>query len=953
MKSTVESLCEAAARAAFPNAGGTMRPAVLGSRDGRTVRLLQADVAPVLRGHDVALALATHPWILHAQACTVSRWQHSQTALAPETAVQVDCFSTHGHWRAVLGVQGGRLAEPLVVLSFQEVLQLHPLIAWGFPEADEGAWAHRAYAERTFEDLSELEQAQARLEQAEARLDRANLQLRDLESGEGLHLDFYPIITFDFSRHSAANNLEALGRLQQGQTVPAQLLAQLAPCLEAARAEHIKALLLRVGARWSATQKAILSAGLPARSEEALALLLSSAQDGSVRAPAQALAYWSLSSDHWREGLSLTRLAKAFKTTTKAIEESLKAAALPLSHTCPRCAGPAVYEIERVSVSAELVTFRMACSDCGHTEAYQRGGTWTQGAVSCRCPVCVKLQREAAAEHLPRVVLALEEAAQAAPHLARQALRTMAQRVDAALPECDWQDGLEGETQESSHETTEWDSKHSAYVCCDDNQGLPWDWLGPATRMGDRSGVRLSDAVEAVISLSPVTVSCWSPRKSGSPADGFVGLSACMKLLFEGDQLRPSQALEAWVAALRTSGLLQADRRQFQPLVMQPLDWLAVSVASSRKQELASPGDLNVWREVPQAQAVLESLQTAMHVAGEDPAYAQQAIVAGHAQAARHGAPLLQWAREIAVPEVQVVLQALAQEGAVTVRALRAARDALKGERADLALFYSALLWNYSTLGTGDPSAPLNAGRLALFSRGTVEAARQRFPLKTALSCRRCAHPEAELSFAGAHNQAYWRVECSRCGHWDESLEYAYRYPQPYCDCQACANTMAVTLEGRSVAALLSELISSCLVETHALSSRPVATVLEEEDPTRLLRSLAYDPRRLEELRKVNGAVAWKLLRFGSTAGLLRHLLPGDSFRQLSVSELALLLDSNAAAMSRQVYGLLQRLIQAAMPSYLGKQLKFMLPLCVVLPPNKAPKLPARSVQNKDRSGTR
>jgi hypothetical protein len=942
-----KQLCMDAAKLALP-VDGTARlsPILMASVDGKTLLTLSTSAPPSLKATDIESALSSFPWILHARACTVDRWHTSRsTGSSPEVALVVDCYSAEGQWQLVSGVEADRRLSPV---SYREVLAVHPLSAWNFLDAqgDDAAyetdWAQQVYQQRSALEDGSLEHLEARLAEAQKRLAQSQLHLSDLQNNKLLSLSFSPIVAFDFAKHSASINLEAIGTLASGRTSPKDVLSRLAENAIAKKKAHCEDLLDRLMSKLPGTKAAKLRGLLDRPARELLPLL-----GGSATLPeAQGLAYWALSFDHSAEGVPFAELAKAFKLPAKTFDECLTKTPLRFSYGCPVCAHDAHCDVSRFSRATRSIAFSLACDDCGHQEEY-REGAWERGQLSCNCEACVKLQREASAVHLPRVALALEDAFRVAPGLASSSLHATAERIASACPDAD----LRESKVENLPISTEWDGKHAVYVDLNrDDDPAPVHHFERAIQLGPLHCGTQEEAIQAVSSLGPTSIHFLEHtlRKSNEPDEPFAYLPECVELLLEGDSLVPSDMLREWAKALRTSGLLHPDRSKFERLVLMPYGWLTCEFSSARQQDIESREDLVVWREVPKAEAVALSIRDVIRETGESSTYGDLVVKAAYASVASHGQHVLNQAQTIKMPEVQLVLRQLAGGEVVGVEALRAARDALKADHDEGALFYAALLWNYSNKGTGKAKMPLGSGKLAVFSQKTAAAARESYSWKTTVTCRRCSNEAAVLNFCGAsENQQFWRVDCQECGHWDESKEFSYRYPEAYCDCQHCANAASVALKGKSTAALVSEIISHCVVEAHALSSKAAGVVVSKETELKdLLEKLKYDEKLAGLIKKQASKAIWKPLRFNTSAGLFRHLLPGYSFYMPPMEDAALLANNTSPALSRTAFRAFQKLLRVFDNAYGDEHLRFRLPLVLRLPDSiKEPKIPARNAR--------
>jgi hypothetical protein len=946
----IQQLCVRAAHMVFPTgAASEARPAILGSDDGNALTVLTANADPALKEDDVALALRSFTWVLHVRACTVNGWRpRGTTGPTPEAAVGVDCYSTSGRWQVVLGVCDGRLQPPS---SFREVVELHPLSAWRFAGAstspdpsDEPNWAQYAYRQ------------QAQLEadpvgRIEAQIAHNKEQLHDLENGLTVRLDFSPVVAYDFAQHSAAADLEALGRMATGFTDPVALLGKLGGTADTLRTSHCASLLGRFVGKLPRPEGARLARLLEQPTPEVLRQL----EPHQTLPEAKALAYWLTSADHGTEGLSMTKLAKAFRAAPKAFEAALVVSPFVFSTTCPVCDGNARYDVQRLSISSKLITFSMRCDACGHQEAYHRTGAWTGGQLSCSCKTCVKRQRQACAVHLPRVVIALEDALHAAPSVASQALRAAAGRIATANP--DLPD--DQQAAENPHVATEWDAKHAVYLRTVQHEDpAPVHQFHPTIELGELRVGALDEAVHAMASLGPTHVRYLEHRLSEgkSPGDAFADLPDCIHLLLEGDSLAPSEMLATWTTALGASGLLHADRAQFGKLLLLPYGWLMCEFSSVRQGEIQTREDLVVTREVPKAEELMLFIRDAITQDDEYEIYAETAITVGHAAAPAHGRHLLDLARAIMAPEAQGILQQLAQGQSVPTESLRCAREAFERDHNDAALFYAALLWNYSYPPAGNGKAPLPFSKLAVFSRIIVDAAREHHSVTTTVSCRRCADRAALMTFwRESQSQDGWRVDCKECGHVEASRGYSARYGRKYCDCQHCANATSVALQGRSTAALLSELLSHCVVEAHALSSRPAGDVIAEHSKlSDLLDGVKYHDAKAAFVKAYASRAVWKTLRFNTSAGLLRHVLPSEHWLWMPpLEDLALLVENHSPTISRVVLRALHKLLQLMYPEYGREHVRFPLPLCVVPPDTvRQPKVRTRRGANTAGSAT-
>jgi hypothetical protein len=941
----VKKLCLEAAKAAFPSGrAAILRPILFASVDGRALTTLTANAPPNLQAADVESALASFPWILHVQACTVSKWlPPSSRGSSPEAALAVDCYSASGRWRMVVAVRKDQLELPI---EFREILEVHPLSAWHFLTAsDNDEMAHEVdWAQHAHQQRALLEEDP--LKQLESQFARSTLRLNDLRNNHKLALRFSPIVAFDFAKHSAAGNLEAIGSLASGRTNPIELLSKLSGSAATLRKAHCEALLGRLLSKLSKAESAKVAGLMMLPASEVLKHL---GRYGSLP-EAKGLAYWATSFDHDPDGLSFSQVAKAFKVPTKVFEDGLAQTPLCISGACPTCASDTQFHIHRLSLGKNLLTFSMLCETCGHQEELHRDGTWTKGPLSCSCVTCVKYQREASAVHLPRVAIALEDAVRAAPGLASKSVHAMVQRI-ATFCE-DWDDrGLEAK---NPLVPSEWDNKNTVYLELDrDDDPTPVHFFEAEVRVGPFGVGTLDETVQVVSSLGPTNVRYLerTAREGEDPTESFAYLPACLALLLEGDSLAPSESLREWAKALKASGLLCSDSSKFEKLVLMPYGWLTCDFSSSRQQEIEMREDLVVRCEVPKAEALALSVRDTILNAAVSSTYAEEAVEAGYAAAPEHGRNILEQASAIQVPVVQAVLQHLARGSAVTIEALRAARDALKRDRDTSALFYASLLWNYSHRGTGWPNMPLSSGKLAVFSSTTIEAARKSYSLTAAIACRRCSSKSASLTFWGASESlSFWRVECKECGHWEESYEFSYHYRNRFCDCQHCANAASVALKGKSTASLVSELISHCVVEAHALSSKPAGAVISEEANLCDLIEDAGRDEKLAALVKQNAAKAtWKPLRYNTSVGLFRHLLPGYSFDMPPMQSLALLAENRSPTMSRAVYRAFLRLLPLLDTRYQERHLRFRLPLCIVLPDGtKEPKVPKRSARQAE-----
>lgn len=923
----VKTLCLDAAKMACPaDPDAAMRPAILGSADGQALTVLTRDAPMNLRPADVASALASFPWILHVRACTVGKWHlPDATDAGPAVGVVADCYSPSGQWQLVLGSPQGGLQSPVV---FREVLEVHPLSAWQFSNdgdnresGDDSDWAQRAYQQRT-------EPERTPIEVLEAQIAHNELRMSDAINRKELALHFSQIVAFDFSKHSAAGDLEALGRLASGLSSPAELLARLANDIDRLRAAHCKSLLERLSAKLSRTAATKVAGILEQPAADALKLLAGS---GSLP-EARGLAYWLTSYDFSEDGVSLTDLAKAFKVSAKAFEDGLTETPMRISCACPVCASDAPCDVQRAAPNAELLTFSMRCGVCGHQEALLRKGTWLRGPMTCSCAVCVKRQREATAMHLPRVVIALEDALRAAPGLAAKVLRATVKRLTPAGHE--WSSRLP--KVEYPANPSEWDNLHEVYLRMDrTDEPVPVHHFKPSKDLGPVWGATVDETVHAVASLGPTNVEYLEkqPEVGEEVSESFAYFPGCIGLLLEGDSLAPSDVLPEWAKALQVSGLLWPNRSNFSPLVMMPYGWLTCEFSSVRQREIQLQKDLVVWRRVPQAEALLVSLRDTLIEEGESSAYGKIVVATGYANAPKHGKRLLEEAQSLPAPEAHAALQQLAMGQTVPVEAVRAARDALKRDRAASALFYATLLWNYSPRGTGVKSL-LNGAKLAVFSGKTVDLAREKYALKIPIACRRCACENASLTFWGANDgRGAWRVDCEQCGHWEKYREFSREYPTVYCNCQHCANAVSVALEGKSTASLMSELVTHCVVEAQALSSKSASTAISDEATlSDLLEDVKYDKEQAAWVKQHASKATWKSLRFHTGAGLLRHVLPGYSFDMPSMQALALLAENRSPTMSPPIFRALQSILPLTRTYYQDEHLRFRLPLCVVLP---------------------